>query len=317
MSVDPRDPVAALAAAILGLVFGSFANVCIYRLPLGESVISPRSRCPGCGSLIRWHDNIPIVSFILLGARCRSCAAPISWTYPIVEAVMGVGFLTAYLVFGFSLDAFAAGWLFFACVTLALIDLRHFLLPDLLTLTGIAGGLGFAAGRGVLAGAREGFSAAALLGGFFEEPVLPAASIAGAVAGAGIPLLARGAYIAMRRWRGSASVAGGEEPYAGGEAPGAGEEIQSAAVAEGMGMGDVKMLAMVGAFLGARMTLVTILIGSVLGCLVVLPWLALSRRGMKTPIPFGPFLAAGTVMALFAGEPLAAAYGRLIMRLFF
>ncbi|HXI02187.1 MAG TPA: prepilin peptidase, partial [Candidatus Saccharimonadales bacterium] len=186
---------------VLGLVFGSFANVCIHRIPEGASIVRPRSRCPACGAGIRWYDNLPVLSWILLGARCRDCGAAISWRYPLIEALMGAGFLGCYLLYGLSLDAAAAAWLVFACVALWAIDARHFILPDLLTLTGLGAGLAFALARALmrLPSAGEAAGADLLLGGILDQPPLPLASIAGAATGAAIPLLARAGY-RVSRW---------------------------------------------------------------------------------------------------------------------
>lgn len=349
-----------VVSVALGLIFGSFANVCIHRLPEGESVVAPRSRCPGCGTLIAWYDNIPILSWILLRARCRGCGAAISWSYPLVEGVMGAGFLACWLVFGAGIEGIAAAWLFFTCVTLWVIDSRHFILPDVLTLTGLAAGLLFAAARGLarLPGAGEATASDLFPGGALDHPPLLLASLVGAAAGASVPLLARAGYMISRRLRGASSepvgmgadregapfagegsghgadgLAAGPARMGGGgetgdgsgaepvgvseESPGDPEhdDVAEAALEEGMGLGDVKMLAMVGAFLGPRPVFVTILAGSITGCLVVIPWLLATRRGFRTPVPFGPFLAFGALVALFVGEPLAEGYGNLILRL--
>ncbi len=324
MIASGPEPLAIAGAVLLGLIFGSFANVCIHRLPAGESVITPRSRCPHCGTIIRWYDNIPVLSWLLLAGRCRSCREPIAAVYPLVEAGMAAGFLGAWLRFGATIDGVAAAWLFFTCVVLAVIDKRHFILPDALTLTGTVAGLSFALWRGAgaaLVGAWEEGSLA-WLGGPFEEPVLPLASVVGAAIGASMPLLARVVYVLFRRKPGRSEKGAGEGKPAdpGSDSPEAvepQEEIERAALAEGMGLGDVKMMGMVGAFLGARMALVTILVGSVAGCLLVIPWLALTRRGFRTPVPFGPFLAFGALVAAFAGDALAARYSDLVQMLIF
>lgn len=237
---------------------------------------------------------------------------------------MAAGFLGAWLRFGATIDGIGAAWLFFTCVVLTVIDKRHFLLPDALTLTGTVAGLSFALWRGAraaLAGAWEE-GALAWLGGPFEEPVLPLASLVGAAIGASMPLLARVVYVLFRRKSKRAEEGAGRggpaelaSDSAGREEPR--EEIERAALAEGMGLGDVKMMGMVGAFLGARMALVTILVGSVAGCLLVIPWLALTRRGFRTPVPFGPFLAFGALVAAFGGDALAARYSDLVQMLVF
>ena len=302
----PPGLIGATVAAI-GLIFGSFANVCIHRVPAGESVVAPRSKCPSCGALIPWHGNIPLLSWLWLRARCRSCRAPISAAYPLVEGVMGAGFLAAYLKFGLSIDAVAAACLVFLCVVLTVIDIRHFLLPDLFTLPGLAMGIVFALGRG-LAATTAGRGS--WIGGFLDAEILPLAALGGAALGAAVPLAARAGYMLMRRLRGSGDIEPAEDPG------GADDDVFEAAAEEGMGLGDVKMLAKAGAFLGPRMIMVAILLGSVGGCLLVLPWLGLSRRSFKTPVPFGPFIAAGVVAAAFAGEDLSSWYSNWIVTLF-
>jgi leader peptidase (prepilin peptidase)/N-methyltransferase len=337
---DAISMAAPVMAVALGLIFGSFANVCIHRIPLELSVVRPGSRCPGCGKAIAWFDNIPVVSWLLLRARCRKCSEPIHWRYPLVELLMGAGFLLCYIRFGTSLEAVAAASLTFACVVLTFIDIDYFLLPDVLTLGGLGAGLGFAVVRGVeqlISAPEKDFRLA--LGGFLDVPVLPLAAVVGAVAGASMPLLARSGYSLLRR-RGNNEQPGQHEPVestANSDAlvdePGLAdsehhasvgssdeeleEEISEAALREGMGLGDVKMLGMVGAFLGAKQALVTILIGSISGTLLAVPWLILSGKGMKTPIPFGPFLALGAVIALFAGEELSSAYSDFVRRFLF
>ncbi|HZE89833.1 MAG TPA: prepilin peptidase [Verrucomicrobiae bacterium] len=324
------DPIEAAIALAVGLIFGSFANVCVHRIPEGESIAFPGSRCPRCGAAVRWYDNVPIVSWIVLRARCRDCRAPISAVYPAVEALVGVGFLGAYLKFGPSIDAFATAWLVFTCVALTVIDARLFLLPDALTYPGMAAGFAFAAARGALARSAGG----SLLGSFFDDRPAILGALGGLAVGAAIPFVARGAYMIVRRIRGGGAAPAGGEPLAapddlsasaatpGAAAPPAGgaegetdDDIAEAALEEGMGLGDVKMLAMVGLFLGARMTLVTILVGSILGCLLVIPWLLLRGRSFRTPVPFGPFIALGAVVAAFAGPELSSWYSDLVVRM--
>ena len=246
----------ALYAAALGLVVGSYLNVVIYRVPRDLSTIRPRSSCPACGTPIRALDNIPVVSYALLGGKCRSCKAPIPLRYPLVEAATGALFLASFLRFGPTLEALAAAVLCALLVALALIDVEHFLLPDVITLPGIAVGLAF--------------SPWLSWGGL-------KASLLGALVGGGILLALWGGWYLLRK-------------------------------EEGMGLGDVKMLAMVGAFLGVRGVLVTLLGGSILGSIVGLLLMSKSEAGLKSKLPFGTFLALGALLALFVGPNLVRLY---------
>jgi len=249
-----------LYAGALGLIVGSYLNVVIHRLPRSESTVQPRSRCPRCGATVRARDNLPLLSFLLLGGRCRQCRAPISWRYPVVEAITGTLFFACVAVFGVSWHALAAALFGSLLIALAGIDLEHFLLPDALTLPGIAAGLLISIGAGWIDWRQ------ALLGA--------------AVGGAGLWLLAQ-AWVLLRR-------------------------------EEGMGLGDVKMLAMVGAFLGWQGVLVTVFLGSLAGALFGLTLIALGRFDLGSRLPFGVFLAGGGLVALFAGPALVARYARLL-----
>ena len=250
----------AVYVAIFGLIIGSYLNVVVYRLPLGLSTVYPRSRCPGCGSLIRARDNVPVLSFLLLRGRCRTCGTPISWRYPLVEAATGALFVASLVRFGLTRQAVVA--MLFACLmlVLALIDYDHMILPDRLTLPGIVVGLALQL-------------VAPLTG------LVPA--VLGALSGAGILLAVWGIWLVVRR-------------------------------EEGMGLGDVKMLALVGAFLGWGGVLVTLFFGALSGSVV---GLALMRRGsvdMRSKLPFGVFLALGGIIALFFGDALVAWYAGLL-----
>ena len=235
----------------LGLVIGSFLNVCIHRLPRGESIVMPPSSCPACGAGIRWYDNLPVLGFLALGGRCRDCGARISPTYVIVELSVAALFGGHLLVFGWQ-PLLAARLVFAsALVVLFVVDLRHHLLPNLVTLPGIGVGLVFS---------------------LWLPPGLLSAAI-GALAGGGVLFgIAEGYY----RIRGE----------------------------EGLGMGDVKMLAMIGAFLGWQQMMVTLILASVTGSLVGVGLLATGRGGMKYALPFGTFLAVGALAASLVGEPL-------------
>lgn len=212
----------------LGAIVGSFANVCIHRLPRGESVVAPRSRCPRCGGQIRAWDNIPVVSWLLLGGKCRDCAAPIPLRYPLVEASVAILFFASFWRHGIGPDGVAGSLLATAAVILAATDLDARVLPDEVTFVVLALGLCVAAWRDVPAFRGEGWLA-------FSNHLL--ASAAGAAFGAALLL---GVALAYRAVRG----------------------------VEGMGLGDVKMIAMIGAFVGPGGVLLTLFAASVAGTLI-------------------------------------------------
>jgi leader peptidase (prepilin peptidase)/N-methyltransferase len=261
--VTVADPVAVALVIGLGLCVGSFLNVCIYRLPRGASLIRPRSQCPGCEYQLRWYDNIPLVSYLLLWGRCRSCRTRISLRYPIVEILTAVVFAAHYAVF--DLTALMVVRVIFACALIVLfaIDLEHHVLPNVITLPGIVAGLVFSL--------------------VFPPGVFDA--VLGVLIGGGVLWLIGEAYY---RFAGQ----------------------------EGMGGGDVKMLAMVGAFLGWKQVLVTLIVSSVAGSLLGL-LLILSRRGtLKQALPFGTFLAVGALLASLVGERIVQWYaGTLVVYL--
>jgi leader peptidase (prepilin peptidase)/N-methyltransferase len=234
-----------VAVALFGLAIGSFLNVVIARVPAGRSLVRPGSACPGCSALLKWYDNIPVLSFLVLRGRCRACGMTISWRYPIVEMVTAVVLVLAYVALGPSADFAVAVVLLAALIAITGIDLQHQLIPDAITLPGILVGLllNLATGRiswvesviGILVG-----------GGLFVA----------------IILVSRG----------------------------------------GMGGGDLKLGAMLGAFLGWKALLFALFVAIVLGGVVGTVLLVTGLRGRKDPVPFGPFLAAGGAMALFWGE---------------
>lgn len=236
---------------LFGLVIGSFLNVVIARVPEGRSIWSPRSACPGCAAPIGWYDNIPVFSFLALRGRCRGCRMAIPWRYPIVEAATGAAFAVAYLRLGPTLDALVAAALLAALIAITAIDLRHQIIPDVITLPGIAVGV-----------------AASLVTG--RIPWLD--SVIGIAVGAGI-------FLAI------ILVSGG-----------------------GMGGGDMKLGAMLGAFLGWKVGLLALLLSVLAGGTVALVLLALGRKGRKEAIPFGPFLALGGAVALLWGDQILAWY---------
>lgn len=244
--------------ALFGLAIGSFLNVAIHRLPRRESLVRPASRCPSCGTALRWHDNVPVLGYAWLGGKCRSCRAPISIRYPIVELITMAVFLAHYPVFDWT-PLLAVRFLF-ACALIVLfaIDLEHHLLPDAITLPGIAAGLAFS---------------------LFVPPGIRDAFI-GAIAGGGILWLIGEAYF---RYSGQ----------------------------EGMGGGDVKMLAMIGAFLGWQQVILTLVLSSVAGSIAGILLLATRRGGLKYELPYGTFLALAALVASLVGERIVAWYAGL------
>jgi leader peptidase (prepilin peptidase) / N-methyltransferase len=246
---------AAWLLAAFGLAIGSFLNVCIHRLPRRQSIVHPPSRCPGCGALLRWYDNVPVVGYLLLRGRCRSCREAISPMYPAVELATLAAFLLHYWQLG--LDPLLVPRLILAAALIVLfaIDLRHQILPNVITLPGVVAGFGFS---------------------LFLPPGW-AASLLGILLGGGSLWLIAETYYRLRG-------------------------------VEGMGMGDVKMLAMIGAFLGWQLTLVTLVLASMLGALVGLGLMAVSRDNRMRALPFGTFLALGALTASLAGEPLLEWY---------
>jgi leader peptidase (prepilin peptidase)/N-methyltransferase len=250
----------AVAAGLFGLVVGSFVNVLVHRLPRGESVVSPPSHCPACGAGIRARDNIPVVSWLLLRGRCRACGAPIAVRYPMLELANAILWVLVFLRARETTELLGGVFFATACLALAAIDAEFQILPDKITLTGIAFGILLA---------------------FFSRSRTPAAALLGAAAGGG------GLYLIAFLYE---KIAGHE----------------------GMGLGDVKMLAMIGAFLGVSGVLVSVLLASFAGSAVGIVAIALGRGDRKMRLPFGVFLAAGGVAAFFFGETLVGRYRALL-----
>jgi leader peptidase (prepilin peptidase) / N-methyltransferase len=258
---------------LFGLVFGSFGNVVIWRLPRKESLSSPPSHCPKCDTPIRWYDNIPLVSWLVLGGKCRDCKAPISPRYPGVELLCGVLWLAAGWRFGESFAALAAALLFYLLVLLAFIDWDTMRLPNSLV------GIMFVSG---LAGAAvsqfSGVPVTPLLisaaSGPLAAPLVSA--LAGALAAAGIVLLIGLVYSAVR---------GGP----------------------GYGMGDVKLLAAMGVYLGLY-SLMALFIGTLIGAVYGVISARRAREGGQHRFPFGPFLAIGGVATVLVGPWIWAWY---------
>lgn len=255
-----EPPVFAWVALVFGLVVGSFANVCIHRLPLGLSVVTPRSRCPHCGHEISALENLPVLSWLALRGRCRGCRARISFRYPLVEIVNGAGWAAVAAWFGPRPHTVVLMAFFTALLVLALIDLDHHLLPDVITLPGIAVGL-----------------AASLLPG--APTPLDAF------------LSAAGGYLGF--WA-VASL------------------YQRTRGVEGLGQGDWKMVAMLGAFLGWQPMLLTVFFAALGGTLVGVALMLVKGRSSRYALPLGTFLAAGGIATLFVGAPLLEWYRGLL-----
>lgn len=263
----PPEPATTIAAFAVGMLLGSFLNVCIHRLPLGESVVHPRSRCPQCREEIAWYHNVPVLSWIALRAKCARCAASIPWRYPAVELLGGVVVALAWRAFGATASfAIVAGFAL-AMIVLFFTDLDHQLLPDAVTLSGFGVAM-----------------AAAWFNPFLGDAGLARvwAALAGAATGAGI-LWGIGAL--YERFRG----------------------------VEAMGLGDVKMMAFVGACTGPRGALFTIFAASVLGALVGVARIPMRGGSLRDTLPFGCFLAPAAVAALLYGRKVVEAYFDLVL----
>ena len=244
------------AIFVLGLIVGSFLNVCILRLPHDMSVVLPASHCPACKTPLRAFDNIPLLSFIALRGRCRYCDVKISWRYPLVESLNGLAYVFAAVRFGLEPATFVYALLLSTLIVVTLIDLNHQIIPNEITFPGMPLGL---------------IAAATVL------PLSWLDSLIGLLCGGGVLFFV--VWIS---------------PYIFGR--------------EGMGMGDVKLLAMLGAFLGWKATLLTLLLGSFFGAVVGGGLMATKLIKHSEPIPFGPFLALGAVLALFFGGSLIEWY---------
>jgi len=242
---------AVAAAAAFGAVIGSFLNVVIYRLPLQKSVVWPSSACPHCARELMWYENIPVLSYLALRGRCRTCGAGISLQYPLVEAITALMFAAAWWYFG--PGPLLASRLIFggALLVLFAIDLEHHLLPNAITLPGIVVGFVFS---------------------LFTAPGWRS-SLIGLAVGGGVLWAIAEAYYRIRH-------------------------------EEGLGMGDVKMLAMVGAFLGWPLTLLTLMLASVSGTIIGMILIVTKRGGMKYALPFGTFIALGAAVAATVGPQL-------------
>ncbi|HEY6441990.1 MAG TPA: prepilin peptidase [Candidatus Acidoferrales bacterium] len=275
-------PIIGIFVFIFGLVIGSFLNVCIIRIPQRKSIVMPASACAKCGVPIRPYDNIPVLSWLLLGRKCRACKAEISGMYPLVELLTALLFVGCYMAFG--LTAEALKWAIFSALVIVLVftDLRERILPDVVNYTGFALGLALS----FLTLPTDG-TALWLANRIFDFPP-PAPMISfldallGAALGGGLLWLVSEAYFRLRG-------------------------------REGMGLGDVKMMLMVGAFLGPKRTLLTIFAGSLLGSILGLAFMAARRKDSNYELPFGTFLGMAALLVVFFGTPVVSWYQSILL----
>ena len=242
-------PLIAVAIFMFGLAIGSFANVCIYRLPKKESVVFPVSHCTACSTPVRPFDNIPVISYLILGGKCRDCKEGISFIYPIIEAITALLLLAGFFKFGLTFDFLIYTVVAPTLVIITAIDIEHQIIPDVITLPGIV--LGLAAGSYTI-GYIDSFLGFLIGGGLFYL----------------LAVLSNG----------------------------------------GMGGGDIKYIAAAGALVGWQKVLLIIFIGAFLGSFVGLFQIAVQKKSRKSLIPFGPFLAAATLITLFYGNLLIKLY---------
>ncbi len=245
-----------LFVLFFGLCIGSFLNVCIYRLPIEKSIVNPPSSCPECGYLIRFYDNIPIISYLLLGGKCRQCKTPISMRYPVVELLTGLMAVAALFKFGFTFSALIHFIFIAALIVITFIDIDHQIIPDIISLPGII---------------------IFFLCSFAIPQVSVKDSLIGILAGGGILYAIAVGYALLKK-------------------------------AEGMGGGDIKLLAMIGALLGWQGVLFTVFISSAFGTFVGVIVMLKTKKGMKLAIPFGPFLAIGAILYIFFGHRIILWY---------
>lgn len=247
-----QTPIGPVFSLLFGLIWGSFFNVCICRIPAEESVVKHRSRCPKCAAPIFWYHNIPVLSWVALRGKCRSCREPISIQYPLVELATALLYLFLFLRFGLGIQWIAYALFLSYLLVISVIDLYHRIIPDELSLSGIV----------------VGFLAALATG-----DITWLESLLGILVGGGVFLAIAWSY----------------------------EKLSGR---EGLGGGDIKLLAMLGAWLGVKSILLIIVISSALGSVVGILFMLGKKKDMKTAIPFGPFLAFAAAVYLFWGSQI-------------
>lgn len=250
---------------IVGTMVGSFLNVCIGRIPDGDSIVKPSSRCPKCRTPIAFYDNIPLISYLLLRGRCRACREGISPRYFVVELLMGLLAVALYYRFGLGYEFFVGFVFVAAMIVISVIDLDVRIVPDVISLPGIVLGLAFSVVAYFFVGAQD------------DVIPTPVSSLIGILAGGGFLLATAWLY----------------EKFTG---------------VEGMGGGDIKLLAMIGAFLGWPSVPVTLFIASILGSVIGLICMAYTGAGRRLALPFAPFLCTGAVIFLFFSKEIIQFY---------
>src|ERR1700723_2727101 len=275
-------PLIAGAVFLFGLLIGSFLNVCIVGIPAGKSIVLPASACPKCGAPIKPYDNIPVISYLILGGKCRGCRTNISPMYPLVELLNGALYLVCYLAFGMTIET--VKWSIFSSLLLILVftDLRERILPDVINYTGFA----IALVLSLFLPPSDG-SAQWIANHYFAfPPPMPIISLAdaifGAAFGSGVLWIISEGYFRLRK-------------------------------REGMGLGDVKMMLMAGAFLGLKRTLLTIFTGSVLGSVLGIIGIVARRKASDYELPFGTFLGMAALLVVFFGTPIVYWYQGLML----
>jgi leader peptidase (prepilin peptidase)/N-methyltransferase len=241
---------------VFGFAWGSFLNVLIYRIPRDMSLVKPASSCPQCRKKIKVYDNIPIISYLTLGGKCRYCKAKIPLSYPLVEFLTPLSFVLIYLQHSLSVFFFASCLFASAMIVLGFIDFYHMIIPDEITMPGLV---------------------LALVYSLFREDVNITQALIGAVSGAGFLLLVYGAYLLLRK-------------------------------KEGLGMGDVTMMLLIGAFLGWRQAFFTLILASFVGALVGVIVILFKKKDFQYSLPFGTFLAPAAFFSLLWGEKILRAY---------
>jgi leader peptidase (prepilin peptidase) / N-methyltransferase len=273
------------AYAVFGLIIGSFLNVCIYRIPQGKSVVFPASGCPRCSQSIRFYDNIPVLSYLLLRGKCRFCKEPISIQYPIVELLTALAFYACARTWSFEPPTFVNSLFLAVVIILIFTDYNHRILPNVLTIPGMIAGILLSPFQKPPAGQLSSYYAdrlsvitAGLIFPGNPEAALPwTGSILGAIIGGGSLLIVGIGYMKLRK-------------------------------KQGLGMGDVKMMAMVGAFLGYYLAFLTIFFGSLLGLLIGVYLILFRKMTLQTKLAFGVFLGIGATVSLFYGLPFLGWY---------